>query len=548
MNRIFAEWSYPDAQTVTDINNNSVPIASPTSVKPDIQIDEKLEAAKLNIINQTNIPLVKTAFSKVETVAEFNILNNFFKTRKTKGLEHLVALKNDADIVAFNDLVKIATKDPIFNPIDTAKFYAKLNTSGKQRFQTMIELVKDGSLDAGVLRSYAGGIFDKRIAKDVDLLIKAKNENLTAQQIKDLYIPNIDKLTAAELKNIDTGRVFESNGKLLIKISDSKVQPLSISKDTYFELFQPGYYVKQQAAGKCYLYSKIISMMDNPLGQAKLINQCFTENDGILQVRMPDSKVTMNVDLHNIDNSIKNNMYYSRGSKGVNLLEQAFENHETYVKSQAIIDYIQKNINNPSADFDMDKALKILDDLTENPGNPNYVLTKLGFADGKPQEFNLNDIISLDEARTSSLGMAKPENLDGSGLFYSVEEGNSGYVNQVFKLGQNPILPAATYRSLAVTHPKTGAPLITDEMLMFMGKHNIIINGSTGRKNGSGMEALVNSDLGILTNHNYSCSVVTMPNGKSYVKTVNPHNSACPILLTFDDFRKYFESITANNV
>jgi len=519
------------------------PAATPNPTNP------KLEAAKAQIINNPNtIPALKEAFSNVETVAEFNTLQTFIKKRTSENLNHLAKLTTEQDIAAFNDLIKIATKDPAFNPIDSAKFYAKLPPAQKQRYLSMIELVKDGSLDAGVLKSYAGGIFDKRIANDVDLLIKAKKENLTTEQVKDLYIPTITKLTKSDIQALDKGRVFENNGKLMIKISDTQVVPLKISKDTYFELFQPGYNIKQQAAGKCYLYSKIISMMDNPLGQAKLINQCFSEQNGVLTVKMPNSKVSMNVDLNNIDNSIKNNIYYSRGSKGVNLLEQAYENHEVYVKSQSIIDYIQKNINNPSADFDMDKALKILDDLTTNPENPNYVLTKLQFKNGKPEDFTLNDIISLDEARKRSLSMARPQDLDGSGLYYGIEEGNSGYTNQIFGLGKNPLCESATYRTLILKHPQTGQALITDDMFKFMGENNFIINASTGPKPGAQVESVINADLGILSNHNYSCSVVTMPNGKQYIKTINPHNSACPILLTFDQFRNYFDGITINNV
>ena len=94
-------------------------------------------------------------------------------------------------------------------------------------------------------------------------------------------------------------------------------------------------------------------------------------------------------------------------------------------------------------------------------------------------------------------------------------------------------------------HPETGAELIPDAALLKT--QDCLMVASTGRLPSGAVESTVDSDLGILSSHAYACSL-KMINDKPFMKLINPHNSACPILLTIEQFRKYFVSTTINNV
>ncbi|MCM1010146.1 MAG: hypothetical protein NC390_04620 [Fusobacterium sp.] len=534
-----------DKAPLFDDFSNGAAVQTPTKVQTNAQI--KLEQIKANVEKQNILPTLKDYVANIESVSEFNFLNTMLRNKKQKDISYLNLLTTPEDKALFSDLMKIAQQDPLFNPIDSVKFYAlrKNNPQVKQRYLNMLELVKNGTLDAGMLQTYAAGGSDLRITNDINLLLKAKQENLSIQQVKDLYIPKIETLTLKNLEIIQAGNVFEHNGKLLMKISDKQVQPLRISKDTYFELFQPAYYVKQQAAGKCYLYSTILTGLENPIAKAKMLNECFSEANGVLNVHLPNSKVSIDVNLNNIDAAIQNSSYYSRGSKGVNLLEQAYEKNEVYLQSQKMIEFLNKKISEPNSNIDLEKAMEILDDLTQNPANPHYVLNNINSIENNTQ-FSLDDIIHIDAAKkqNSVKGMlANPENLETADLFYGVFEGNTGYASRAFNFGQNP-MGNVGYAKMVLTHPQNGQHLITDDLLSRC--QNLLMTAATGKK-GPQVESVLNADFGILSSHAYACSLKNI-NGKPMMKLLNPHNSSSPIFLNLEQFRKYFYSVTINNV
>ncbi len=534
-----------------DLDNQSA-VDTPVRQQQSAPVNEALENAKQKIIRQTNIPVLQQYISEIDSVYNFKYFIHAIKTRKNKDISYLTLLQSPQDKAIFNDMVNIAAKNRDFNPIDSIKFYVKNKKDSGiiNRYKDMIELVKDGTIDSGVLNSYANSSIDKRMARDTELLIKTKRENLTAEQVKDLYIPHIDdgKITIDKIKNIPDGNAFESNGKLYLKTSEQSVTKLNISKDTYFKLFPPGYNVKQRAAGKCYLYSKIISMLDNPQAKAKLLNNCFSETNSVLKVNMPDSKISLNVDLNDIESSLNKTPYYSKGCSGVNLLEQAYEKNEVYIKSQIMIDYLEKNINNPN--IDRNKAMAVLEDLINNPADPHYVLANEKVLNGHSKDFSLDDILTIEEAQNSrftSTSMANPADLKTGELFYGVAEGNSGYASNILKLGNNPLVPPQLKgKTLLLKNPKDNSIILKDEILTRL--KGCIINASTPSQAGSAVESVIDADYGILTSHNYSCIITTMPDGKTGIKVINPHNSAAPIILNFDQFRKYFMGITINTV
>ena len=497
------------------------------------------------LLNSNIIPILKDYISNCQSLDEYNLLIKMLRNKQQKDIQYLTLLNTPEDKMVFNDLIEIGKDNPQINVFDSIKFYAlkKDSPKSKQYYRNIIELVKDGTLDVDMLRVYAGGSLDKRTVNDVNLLIKAKRENLTQQQIKDLYIPRFEKLTLDNLKNIENGGVFEFDGKLMLKFNDEKVGPLRISKDTYFELFQPGYYVKQRAAGKCYLYSTILTALENPFEKANIINKCFRENNGTLNVCMPKSKVSINVDLKNIDASIKTDPYYSKGSKGVNLLEQAFEKHEVYEQSQKMISFLQTKIADPNSGIDIEKAMEILDDLTQNPANPHYVLFNPEATDLN-KEFTFDDIISLEDAKQKGIPMANPQDLNTPDLFYGVFEGNAGHAAQVFNFGLSPFGPQNSYVKMLLNDPKTGNPQIPDKYIIQC--KDMVMTAAT-RKSGNTVESVINQDLGILSSHAYACSLKII-NNKPYMKVINPHNSSSPLLLNLETFRKFFHSITINNI
>lgn len=535
-NTYFMDLSY-----FQDANANGT--TSATAPKP-----KSLEEIKKELANSNMIPILKDYVSNCQTLDEYNQLVRMFQTKKQKNVQYLTQLNTPEDKAIFKELMEIAKDNPSLNVIDSLKFYVtKKNTPAmKEYYKNVIELVKDGKLDSNMLNMYAGSVRDSRIVTDVELLMKAKRENLTPQQVKDLYIPNIEKLTSENIKNIQNGGVFEHDGQLLIKTGNNKVSKLSISKDTYFELFQPGYYVKQRAAGKCYLYSTMISALENPAEKAKMINQCFREQNGVLNVHMPNSKVSIDVDLTNIDGSIQTNPYYSKGSKGVNLLEQAYEKHEVYEQSQKMISFLQTKIADPNSGIDIEKAMVILDDLTKNPATPHYVL-KNENALNLESEFNFDDIIHIEDAKNEKgvqSMMARPQDLKTPELFYGVFEGNAGHAAKVFNFGLSPYGSKNSYVKMLLDNPSTGKPQIPDSHLVQF--KDLVMTAAT-RKGGGQVEALMNADLGILSSHAYACSL-KMINEKPYMKVINPHNSSSPLLLNLETFRKFFYSITVNNV
>ena len=320
-----------------------------------------------------------------------------------------------------------------------------------------------------------------------------------------------------------------------------------MSRDSYFELFPPAHYVKQQQAGKCYLYSTILTALENPRAKAKLLNQCFAEHDGVLTVKMPGSKVSFDVPLDNISGAVKTSPYYARGCTGVNLLEQAYEQNEVYIQSQRMIDYLSKKISENDPSIDIEKAMTVLDDLIENPANPNYVLAN-SMALQHEGNFDINDIVTINESKDNSITqsmLSNVDDLDNARLFYGIFEGDAGYSSSKFDFGFNPFNPRLTAYKLYLKHPETGAELIPDAALLKT--QDCLMVASTGRLPSGAVESTVDSDLGILSSHAYACSL-KMINDKPFMKLINPHNSACPILLTIEQFRKYFVSTTINNV
>jgi len=529
---------------IDGIDVNADGTISVTASKP-----KSLEEIKKEFANANVIPILKDYISNCQTLDEYNQLVRIFQIKKQKNIQYLAQLNTPEDKVIFKQLMEIQKDNPSLNVIDSLKFYiTRKNTPAMlEYYKNVIELVKDGKLDANMLDMYAGSVLDARVSADVELLMKAKKENLTQQQVKDLYIPNIEKLTIENIKNIKNGEVFEHNGQLLIKTDNNKVSNLSISKDTYFELFQPGYYIKQRAAGKCYLYSTIISALENPTEKAKMINQCFKEQNGILNVHMPNSKVSIDVDLKNIDDSIKSNLYYSKGNRGVNLLEQAFEKHEVYEQSQKMISFLQTKISDPNSDIDMEKAMVILDDLTKNPATPHYVL-KNQDALNFDKEFDFEDIIHIEDAKNEKNAhsmLANPQDLNNPELFYGVFEGNAGHTAKVFNFGISPYGSQLSYNKILLNNENTGKQQVLDSHLVQF--KDLIMTAATRKKSDGQIESLMNADLGILSSHSYACSLKII-NEKPYMKVINPHNSSSPLLLNLETFRKLFYSITVNNV
>ena len=530
----------------------------PTEVARTTASDEPVSEATLNdyrnnvINNPKTIPAIKSYFEQLQDINGIKHFiihqNNYIKNATQKNLVFLNSFTTAKDFEVFNDLFELS-KNAAFNPFSSAKFYARIrkNPVMAAKYQDMIELAKDGIIDPLMLRSYPNGTIDIRVARDVDILIKAKRQNLSTDQVKDLYIPKFDRMTKEQLNSIPTGGVIEYKGDLVIKIGDSKLQKINMSRDSYFELFPPAHYVKQQQAGKCYLYSTILTALENPRAKAKLLNQCFAEHDGVLTVKMPGSKVSFDVPLDNISGAVKTSPYYARGCTGVNLLEQAYEQNEVYIQSQRMIDYLSKKISENDPSIDIEKAMTVLDDLIENPANPNYVLAN-SMALQHEGNFDINDIVTINESKDNSITqsmLSNVDDLDNARLFYGIFEGDAGYSSSKFDFGFNPFNPRLTAYKLYLKHPETGAELIPDAALLKT--QDCLMVASTGRLPSGAVESTVDSDLGILSSHAYACSL-KMINDKPFMKLINPHNSACPILLTIEQFRKYFVSTTINNV
>ena len=212
-----------------------------------------------------------------------------------------------------------------------------------------------------------------------------------------------------------------------------------------------------------------------------------------------------------------------------------------------MIDYLTKKIAENDPNIDMDKAMAVLDDLTNNPANPNYVLAN-PMALQHEGNFDINDMVTINESKNIPMVksmLANSEDLDNAQLFYGAFEGDAGYSSSRFDFGLNPIDPASSGSKLFIKDPKTGATFISDNVLLKT-QGCLMVAATPGVSSGV-VESIIDSDYGILSSHAYACSI-KMLNGNPVVKLINPHNSACPILLSLPQFRKYFVSTTINNV
>ncbi|MBQ8634917.1 hypothetical protein IJ425_02035 [bacterium] len=225
----------------------------------------------------------------------------------------------------------------------------------------------------------------KLIAQDIEMVYAAKTQGVN---VRDLMVPTKQSVEAGK-NEINVGDLFEVNGKLYLKTSDTEVAELNISKYTYCNLFPAveRYASGQQASGDCYLISTLNAMMTNPKTRQNLLS-CFSEvknPDGTISavVTMPDgTKVELNEGQTLKDLGIKDDEHVT-GAFGVALLEFAYkkslenqkktplQNSASACKTNLLIAFVQ------DYEYWNEKGIKTEEDFIKKASDKQAILENL---------------------------------------------------------------------------------------------------------------------------------------------------------------------------
>lgn len=152
-------------------------------------------------------------------------------------------------------------------------------------YEMILQLIDEGKISPLILdNKISQDGFSKNFIEDLDKIFAAKMEGKT---LEETFVPKFDTIEDAAL-NLKTGEVCSISGdkNISIKLNSGEVKELSISPQTYLELFPPAqrFSLIQGLKGDCYVLAAIQALYENPSSR-HIILEMFKENpDGTLDV------------------------------------------------------------------------------------------------------------------------------------------------------------------------------------------------------------------------------------------------------------------------
>ena len=249
--------------------------------------------------------------------------------------------------------------------------------------QMLFELIQKGVVGKHIfdIIPYDGKV-NSFVAADIDKLYSAYVDGI---EPIDVFVPPVESHNEAQAL-LTVGDVYELNGEEKIFILDKDLNPLQlgIDKETYFELFPPieRYAATQNDIGNCWEVTGFNTLLTDPKERYSVLS-LFEQNGDEISISFP-SNVTGKIVFEDGELPIGTNPnYYSKGSKGLQLLEYAHgvEEHEIQIKE--MLAQLEKSISSAKTKkkrIEQESKLKSLQEmLLEDRSNTVILYDKQTF-------------------------------------------------------------------------------------------------------------------------------------------------------------------------
>ena len=254
------------------------------------------------------------------------------------------------------------------NKVDVVKHMLNVDKGSVEasNIQMLLELVQEGIVDKHVFDCIPfDGKINSFIVDDIDKLYSAYIDGI---EPIDAFVPPVETHTEAQaLLNI--GDVYELDGEENIYILDKNLEPLQlgIDKETYFELFPPieRYATTQNDIGNCWEITGFNTLLTDPKERYSVLS-LFKQDGDSISIQFPSNNAG-EIIFEDGELPIGTNpSYYSKGPKGIQLLEYAhgIEEHESQIKTlKQQIEYSISNAKKEERKQELTDKLAILEEM-----------------------------------------------------------------------------------------------------------------------------------------------------------------------------------------
>lgn len=145
-----------------------------------------------------------------------------------------------------------------------------------------------------------------------EISLDGRSDAATEYKTNEVFRAKIDS-------KIPEGETVNINGKLFCRTTDGLLS-VKLSQETFEKLFptEERFNIKQGNIGDCWLISNMEGIMATPDGRAALYS-CFTERNGLIYVKLPNSNIEVAFDVNKWSNFKTNGV---DASYGIKMLEQ----------------------------------------------------------------------------------------------------------------------------------------------------------------------------------------------------------------------------------
>lgn len=385
---------------------------------------------------------------------------------------------------------------------------------------------------ASVLMNPKNGKITENLKKDISKMADCVRKGIDP---KDAFVPRMKNLDEA-LKMKKQGEVFSLEGTNDLYIMDeSGPVKLDIDRDTYYSLFPPlqQYCTNQGALGDCYFISAVLdASMNNPKARVEFLKMFRQEGNDIIF----ENKFSNNPELDNFPAEIRFKNAQKRtypgqkgliGSIGMQIAEQA------YGYKQAINKLAEEMEYNDVPKEQREKMYKELQKVFENPDyKPSKELNEM-----------LVDIMKSDDEHTGRYKniTADTPNLVEKFREYAIGNGGSttSTIMDFFGLDSSCIMRIENISS---------AQRIEDVLKAHKSDPNVIMTAGTSFKTKMPSELKIlfgiNDDGKNLLVGKHAYRIESYDLDKKTVSVVNPWDTTKTVELTFEQFAKYFDSVS----
>ena len=236
--------------------------------------------------------------------------------------------------------------------------------------QMLLELVQNGVVGKHVFDCIPfDGKINSCVVEDID---KLYNAYIDGVEPIDVFVPPVESHSEARVL-LNVGDVYELIGEEKIFILDKNLEPLrlGIDKETYFELFPPieRYATTQNDIGNCWEITAFNTLLTDPLERYSVLS-LFEQNGDAISIRFPSNKAGKIVFDDGELPMGANPSYYSKGPKGIQLLEYAHGREEHEEEIQTLIKQMEFVINSSTTEEsrkkEFEEKTQILQEMLNN--------------------------------------------------------------------------------------------------------------------------------------------------------------------------------------